>query len=45
MTPARSAAAKVSGYTLPSLMGGVTITIRFEPATFAGIMFIRTEEG
>ena len=36
---------KISGFALPSLVGGVTIIISFTPAIFAGTAFIRTEEG
>ena len=43
--PASFAATNVDGLTLPSLSHGVVIMISSTPATFAGIMFISTEEG
>ena len=43
--PASFAATKVPGFTLPSFPGGVTIIICSTPATFAGIIFISTDDG
>ena len=45
VAPARWAAVSVTGFTRPSFPGGVTITMRSTPATWAGIIFMRTEEG
>lgn len=39
------AATSVFAVTFPSLPGGVTMTISSTPATFAGTMFISTEDG
>ena len=38
------AATSTSGVTLPSLRGGVTMTMRSTPATLAGTIFISTED-
>ena len=40
-----TAAANVAGFTFPSRLQGVVMTIFSTPATFAGNTFIRTEEG
>ncbi len=45
VTPASFAATRVIGYTLPSALQGVVITILGTPATCAGITFIRTVDG
>ena len=45
VTPASFAATNVAGYTLPSGPTGVIIVIRATPATFAGMIFINTEDG
>ena len=44
-TPASFAATSVVAYTSPSALHGVVMTIFSTPATFAGITFIRTDEG
>ena len=44
-TPATFAAASVYGEMPPSFCGGVTITTRFTPATFAGMQSMSTVEG
>ena len=44
-TPAMEAAAKMSGFGLPSLPGGVTIINSSTPAILAGMAFISTEDG
>ena len=43
--PAMCAAARITGFTLPSGRGGVTITRFFTPAIFAGIASIKTVDG
>ena len=43
--PAMEAAASAAGLMLPSGSGGVTSTISFTPAIFAGMTFIRMVEG
>ena len=45
VTPAICAAAAMTGFTLPSLEGGVTITISFTPAILAGMTFMSTVLG
>ena len=44
-TPAIFAAAMMFGLGVPSFCGGVHIIISSTPAIFAGIAFIRTDEG
>ena len=43
--PAMDAAARMEGFTLPSLPAGVVITSSFTPATLAGMTSISTVEG
>ena len=45
ITPAVAAAARMTGFTFPSLPAGVVITISDTPATFAGMTSISTVEG
>ncbi len=43
--PASAAATRVEAATLPSLLQGVHMMISDTPATLAGTIFMRTEEG
>ena len=45
VAPASRAVTSVSGYTLPSFIGGVSMAMRSTPATDAGITFMSTLEG
>ncbi len=44
-TPASRAAARITGFTSPRQVGGETMTISAQPASLAGMQFIRTVDG
>ena len=45
LLPAVAAAARMTGFTLPSFQAGVVITISYTPATLAGMTSMSTVEG
>ena len=44
-SPHKAAAIKISGFGVPSFLGGVTMIISFTPAIFAGTAFMITLDG